>query len=538
MPVLLFVVKTNNLKQENTNIEKPKIEDNTSSMNNKRIAKNTLLLYLRMLLTMGVSLYTSRIVLNALGVEDFGIYNVVGGVVAMFSMLSGSLSAATSRFLTFELGRKDLLKLKKVFSTSVTIHIVLAFIIVLLAESIGVWFLNHKMNIPVDRLTAANWVLQCSIFTFAINLISIPYNASIIAHEKMNAFAYISILQSVLKLAVVYLLLVINHDKLIIYALLLAAVALVIRLIYTIYCKKHFEECHYCFVYDKAMMKEISSFAGWNMIGASSAILRGEGTNILINIFSGSAVNAARGISFQVNNAVSQFVQSFMTAVNPQITKSYASGDHKYMMTLVFQGARFSFYLLLFLSLPILIKTDYILTLWLKVVPDHTILFVRLILVFSIIESLSNPLVTAMLATGNIRKYQIIVGGFQMMNFPVSWLLLKLGFFPEITIIVFIFFSLCCLTSRLVLLKRMIHLQVKNYIKKVLLNVFLVSIVAIIIPTYIAHITNDTFTGFMFTSLSAVCITLLVIYFIGLKSKERAFVLNKVKNINLKMIKR
>lgn len=368
--------------------------------NNKRIAKNTLLLYFRMLFLMAVSLYTSRIVLNALGVEDFGIYNVVGGVVTMFSVLSGSLSAAISRFITYEIGKGNQDKLNKIFSSAVTIQLGLAGIIILLAETIGIWFLNIKMNIPELRMEAANWVFQFSILTFAINLISVPYNACIIAHEKMSAFAYISILEAIGKLAIAYLIVVSPMDKLIFYAILMCIVALIVRFTYGNYCKRHFSECTYHFIWDKQLLKQMFGFAGWNFIGAASAVLRDQGGNVVINLFCGPTVNAARGIAFQVNTAVNQFVTNFMTALNPQITKSYAAGNKEYMMTLIFQGARLSFYMLLLLSLPILINTHYILGLWLKLVPDHAVLFVQLVLIFAMSESISQPLITAMLATG------------------------------------------------------------------------------------------------------------------------------------------
>ena len=314
-----------------------------SSSNNKRIAKNTLLLYFRMLLTMVVSLYTSRVVLGALGVEDYGIYNVVGGVVAMFSMLSGSLSAAISRFITFELGTGNKEKLKRVFSSSVTIQMGLSAIILVLAETVGLWFLNNKMVIPESRMYAANWVFQLSLLTFVINLISIPYNAAIIAHERMSAFAYISIFEAVSKLVVAYCIVISPIDRLILYAIMLTTIAVIIRLIYGSYCKRKFEECTFHFIYDHDLLKQMFGFAGWNFIGASSALLRDQGGNIVINLFCGPAVNAARGIAVQVNTAIHSFVTNFMTALNPQITKSYAGADQKYLMTLLFQGARLSF---------------------------------------------------------------------------------------------------------------------------------------------------------------------------------------------------
>ena len=506
--------------------------------NNKRIAKNTLLLYFRMLFLMAVSLYTSRVVLNALGVEDFGIYNVVGGVVAMFSVLSGSLSAAISRFITYELGKGNQENLNKIFSSAVTIQLGLAGIIILLAETIGIWFLNVKMNIPEVRMEAANWVFQFSILTFAINLISVPYNASIIAHEKMSAFAYISILEAVGKLFIAYLITITPMDKLIFYAILMCVVALIVRFTYGNYCKRHFCECTYHFIWDKQLLKSMFSFAGWNFIGASSAVLRDQGGNVVINLFCGPAVNAARGIAFQVNNAVNQFVVNFMTALNPQITKSYAAGDKGYMMTLIFQGARLSFYMLLLLSLPILVNTHYILALWLKIVPEHAVLFVQLILIFALSESISQPLITAMLATGKIRNYQIIVGGLQMMNLPISYILLRLGYFPEVVIVIAICISQCCLAARLILLRGMIGLSITKYLKNVYLNIIVVCIIAVILPLISAYYIKESFINFILISLIAVICTLSSIYFLGCNNQEREFIHQKLGTIKSKITRK
>ena len=509
-----------------------------TSANNKRIAKNTLLLYFRMLFMMAVSLYTSRVVLNALGVEDFGIYNVVGGVVAMFSILSGSLSAAITRFITYELGTGNKENLKKIFSSSVTIQIGLAVLIILLAEAVGVWFLNVKMNIPDVRMVAANWVFQFSILTFAINLISVPYNASIIAHERMSAFAYISILEAIGKLVIAFLIVISPMDKLIFYAILMCAVALIVRLAYGAYCKRHFEECTYHFIFDKDLLKRMFSFAGWNFIGAISAVLRDQGGNVVINLFCGPAVNAARGIAFQVNNAISGFVTNFMTALNPQITKSYAAGDRDYMMTLIYQGARFSFYMLLLLSLPVLANTHYILGLWLKIVPDHAVLFVQLVLVFAMSESISNPLITAMLATGKIRNYQLVVGGLQMMNLPVSYLLLRMGMFPEVVIVVAIAISQCCLAARLVILRGMIGLSIRKYIKKVYMNVLIVTAIAAILPFLLSMKLEESFLNFVLLCFVALICTVMTIYYVGCDKTERQFILSKLHTIKNKLNKK
>lgn len=509
-----------------------------TSANNKRIAKNTLLLYFRMLFMMAVSLYTSRVVLNALGVEDFGIYNVVGGVVAMFSMLSGSLSAAITRFITYELGTGNQENLRKIFSSSVTIQIGLALLIILLAEAVGVWFLNVKMNIPGTRMVAANWVFQFSILTFAINLISVPYNASIIAHERMSAFAYISILEAIGKLAIAFLIVISPMDKLVFYAILMCAVALVVRFAYGAYCKKHFEECTYHFIFDKELLKRMFVFAGWNFIGATSGVLRDQGGNIVINLFCGPVVNAARGIAFQVNNAISGFVTNFMTALNPQITKSYAAGDRDYMMALINQGARLSFYMLLLLSLPVLVNTHYILSLWLKIVPDHAVLFVQLVLIFAMSESISNPLITAMLATGRIRNYQLVVGGLQMMNLPVSYILLRMGMFPEVVLVVAIAISQCCLAARLLMLRGMIGLSVRKYLKKVYLNVLAVTVIASVLPFLMTNVLTESFLNFILSSFVALICTGITIYYVGCNKVERQFVLNKLYTLKNKLNKR
>lgn len=502
-----------------------------SAANNKQIAKNTLLLYFRMLLTMVVSLYTSRIVLNALGVEDFGIYNVVGGVVAMFSLLSGSLSTAISRFITYELGKGEQGNLNKIFSSAVTIQITLAAIIILFAEFIGMWFLNTQMTIPVSRITASNWVFQISLLTFVINLISIPYNASIIAHEKMSAFAYISILEVVGKLVTAYLITISPIDKLIFYSFLMCIIALVVRFTYGYYCKKHFTECTYSFIWDKQLLKQMFGFAGWNFIGTASAVLRDQGGNILINLFNGPIVNAARGIAFQVNNAIQGFVNNFMIALNPQITKSYAANNHKYMMTLIFQGARLSFYMLLILSLPILLNTQYILEIWLKTVPEHSTLFVQLVLILAMSESISYPLITAIQATGRIRNYQLLVGGLQLLNFPISYCLLHIGFFPEIIMIVAIILTQVCLGARLYMLRKIIKLPTKVFLKKVYLNIIFVSTLSSIIPVLLFRNTPDTLSKFILSSPISVICCIIIIYYIGCNSTERNFILTKTKQI-------
>lgn len=503
----------------------------TNSDNKKRIAKNTLLLYVRMLFLMLVSLYTSRVILNALGVQDFGIYNVVGGVVMMFTVISGSLSGAISRFITFELGKGDKEKLVKVFSASVTIQFFLSLIIVILIESVGVWFLNSKMTIPNGRMIAANWVLQFSIITFVINLISVPYNATIIAHEKMSAFAYISIFEGLGKLGVAFLILISPIDRLIFYSILMCAVAVSVRIMYGYYCKKHFEECIYHFHWDKDILKQMFSFAGWNFIGAASSIFRDQGGNIILNMFFGPAVNAARGIANQVNNAINGFVTNFMTALNPQITKSYAKGDKEYMMSLIYQGSRLSFYMLLLLSLPILASTHYILVIWLKLVPDHAVTFVQLILIFTMSECISNPLITAMLATGKIRDYQIVVGGLQLVNLPAAYICLRLGCIPESVIIVAIILSQCCLGARLIMLRKMIGLSSILFLKKVYFNIISVILFSAIIPVILYFNMEESLTSFIIMTLACLLSSSISIFYIGCNKQERTFAKEKISQV-------
>lgn len=500
------------------------------------IARNTMLLYVRMLFMMLVSLYTSRVVLKVLGVEDFGLYNVVGGVVAMFSLVTGSLSSSISRFLTFWLGKGDKEQLRKIFSTAINIQLCLALLILILSEAAGVWFLNTRMTIPEGRLAAANWVFQCSVLTFLVNLVSLPYNALIIAYERMNVFAYISILEASLKLAAVFLLSAAPSDKLVAYAGLLLGVSVVIRLVYGIYCRRNIPECRYVRIYDKALLGSMVKFAGWNTIGVASAVLKDQGVNIVINLFCGPAVNAARAISVQVNTAAGAFVSNFMTALNPQITKSYAAKDFPYMKALIHQGTRFSFYMLLLLSVPILIETETVLSLWLTVVPAHTVLFVRLILVLAMCDSLSGTLITTMLATGNIRNYQIVVGGLQLLNFPLSYLALKAGLPPESTMMIAIALSAASLFVRLLFLRRMAGLPMGHYLKAVVGNVCVVAACSFLLPLLASRCMAPGWGRLLLTCAVASASTSIAVYWIGCSRAERVVIKEKIIDIKRKFL--
>lgn len=503
---------------------------NQTSDNNKRIAKNTLLLYVRMLFTMAVSLFTSRVILNTLGVEDYGINNVVGGIVTMFSVLSGSLSSSISRFITFELGKGNIERLKTIFSTGVNIQLGMSVLIIIIAEAVGIWFLNTKMNIPTDRMVAANWVFQCAILTFVLNLLSVPYNAAIIAHEKMSAFAYISVVEVSLKLIIVYMLMISPFDRLETYAVLLLLVGAVVRFIYGYYCKRHFEECTYHFVFDKPVLKEMTGFAGWNFLGNGAYMLNTQGVNILMNLYFGVAVNAARGIATQVDAALKQFVNNFTTAVNPQITKSYAQGDLDYMHKLVCRSAKFSAFLMMFFAVPIILETNTILTIWLKTVPDYAVIFLQWIIISSFMDTvLANSLVTSMFATGKIKRYQIIVTTVGCLVFPLSWIAFKLGFEPQVGYILYFIIYTILLFVRLYLLKDMVKLPVMMYIREVLYKLAPIIVVGFAIPGILILTMDAGWLRLILVCLLSVLVTAASEYFIGLSNKEKNFVAEKIK---------
>lgn len=498
--------------------------DNTiKSVNNKRIAKNTLYLFFRQILIMAVNLYASRVILNALGVEDYGLYTAVGGFVAMFGLISNSLTVAISRFLTYEMGANGNKNLNFIFSTALIIQMIIALIVFVIAETIGLWFLNQQMTIPDSRLIASNWVYQLSIISFLVNLLAVPYNATIVAHEKMSAFAYIGIVQAVGILIVACIISISNQDRLIYYTFLITILSIIICLLYWWYCKIKFVECKFCFIWNISLIKKIFSFSGWNFIGAASGLLRDQGLNVLFNIFCGPAVNAARGISMQVNSAVIQFVTNFMTAINPGITKNFAAGNKTQYMSLVFRGAKYSCFLLLILSLPIFAETHYILELWLKIVPKYTVVFVRLALLMGLIEAVSYTLITLMLATGNIKNYQLLVGGVQMICFPIAYLLLKLGYSPDSAIYASIFISIICLGLRLYMLKRMVSLNPLYFLKNVVLNVAIVAVFSMIIPFFIIVNVEEGFIRFFSNSIVCILGASLSICFIGFSKEERLY---------------
>ena len=502
--------------------------------NNKRIMKNTLALYVRMILMMAVSLFTSRVILDTLGVEDYGTYNVVGGIIAMFSAFSGMFSGAISRFLTYELGKSGSSRLNEVFSTSVTIQLGIATVFIIVGEILGLYFLNYQLVIPEDRMVAANWVLQCSIVTFSINLISVPYNAAIIAHEKMSAFAYISIFEVTMKLLIAYTLYISPIDKLISYAILLMLLSVTVRLVYGSYCNRHFSECHYRFKYDKALLKEMSGFAGWNFIGSGAYILNTQGLNVLINMFFGVTLNAARGIANQVDGAIMQLVNNFMTAVKPQITKSIAAGDYSYMESLVCRGSKFGYFLMLLFFVPIYVEAPQILSLWLKTVPDYTVAFVRLAMIASMIDLLGTTISTTVIATGKVKEYYIVIGLFGLLVFPVTYLCFKLGCTPESCYYSFIGVYDFLLYLKLRHANKLVGFPIMKYFKEVLLKIIPITAFSLILTLFVSTLWEETVLRLVYVAIISFLINGIGIYFYGLKKTERKF----LKNLVLQKIKK
>lgn len=502
-----------------------------TSTNNKRIAKNTLMLYVRMLFTMVVSLYTSRVVLQTLGVEDYGIFSVVGGVITMFTFINAAMVSSTQRYLNFELATGNKERLRSVFNMSLQIHALIALLIIILGETIGLWFLMEKLVIPDSRMSAAMWVYQCSIISCAVNIMSAPYNADIIAHEKMSAFAYISILDVSLKLVIVYLLLISPIDKLITYAILTLCVQLLIRYIYSRYCHKHFKESELELRINKPLFKEMSGFAGWSFFGNLASILYTQGLNMMLNIFFGPVVNAARGIAVQVQSAVQQFVSGFQTALNPQITKNYATGNLEQMHSLMFRSARFSFLLLFFLSLPVLLETDFILTLWLKDVPDNAVVFTQIMICISLIYTTANPCVVANQATGKVKVYQMVVGGILLAILPISYIVLKLGAPAYSVFIVHFCVESIAQFSRMFMLRKLIDLPLWQYMKNIYIPIMATVIVAVICPLLV-HLQMDAgWQRFFAVGFTCVVSVGLSAFFIGFTRHERQFFWDKALRI-------
>lgn len=484
-----------------------------------------------MALTMAVSLYTSRIVLDVLGASDYGLYNVVGGVVAMMGFLNGSISAGTSRFIAYELGKGDYNKLRSVFNVCLVSHGLIALIVFILAETVGLWFVNTQMVFETNRTIAVNVVYQTSIFTAMLQFVQMPYTADLIAHEKMDIYAYVSIVDVVLKLIMVFVLQALhNVDTLIIYALMIFSIQLVINGIYRVYCHKQYSESHWYFVKDIKQYKEIFSFAGWDIIGGLCVITQGQGINILLNLYFGPVVNAARAVSYQIQGAFSQFTNNFMLAVNPEIIKSYARKEYDSMIKLINDSSLYSFFLLLLFVMPVIFKIDVLLNVWLKEVPEHTVEFTNIILITTMIRAIARPIINGTHATGDIKALNLYAGGLGLLPLPVSWLALKLGA-PSITVfLIILLWGVFANIAEIVIFKmKMPEFSVMNHLKYVYLRCIFISFITIIPVYYINTLFANNFIGFCGYYCIALILCSIIVFYCGLTSSLRSTIKNKIK---------
>ena len=489
----------------------------------KRIAKNTLLLYIRMLVMMAITLYTSRIVLHLLGVEDFGIYNLVGGIVVMFSFLNSAMAVSTQRFLNYEIGKGGECNVQKILSTSLIIHFFLILLIILLAETIGLWFLNVKLNIPAERLTAANWVYQFSVFTFCINILRVPYQAAIIAYERMAFYAYLSIVEVILQLSIVYILVVSEFDQLIIYAGLLFVVAWIIYFISYFFCRFKFTTIRFQFTWEKSSLKKITSFSGWSLLGSLANVGAQQGINMLLNIFYGVAINASVGIANQVSSAIYRFISNFSVAYQPQIVQLYAAEKRYELINLVFKSSKFSYFLFLILSVPVFAYCEPILQFWLGTVPEYSAGFCRLIILYLLFDAASAPLWISVQATGKIRNYQIFMSILILLNLPFSYLCLRAGLSPYSVWLIRFLLNIIAYLFRFVYLKRVMDFSPVDYLKKVVFVIFIVTFLVIPIPWCLVYITDKPW-GIILGIIVSLFSTVSIVYFIGLTKSETDFV--------------
>ena len=497
--------------------------------NNKRIIKNTLMLYVRMLISMVISLYTARVILGSLGVEDYGIYSVIGGFVTSLSIFTSALAVSISRFITYGLGNGNIIEQKQIFSTSIFIQLVVVVVILLIAETAGLWFMNTKLVIPENRMFAANWVYQFSVISFLVSIIGIPYSAAITAHEKMSAYAFIGLIDAFVKLVIAFTINISPIDRLIWYGVLLMFSTVGIQGLFMVYCLRNFQECKCCLKPNHLKLSKMLGFSGWTVLGGIAPIIRDQGGTIILNIFFGPVVNAARGIANQVCVTINSFVVNFQSAVNPQIIKNYASGDYGNLKQLVFASSKYSCYILLVLAIPVAINLSYLLKLWLQEYPVHTESFIFLVLIFNVFEAMSNPFITAAVAVGRMKKYQLRVAPLVIMNLPISYIALKHGCIPEIVFIISIAISILTLFVRLHFLATYVSIDIFDFLKDVLIRVSITSVVAYTIPYYVNLFFDASFFSFVFISFFSVVISFMIILFVGCTEVERDIIIKIIK---------
>lgn len=503
--------------------------------NNKRIAKNTMFLYFRMIVIMVIRLYSSRVLLDELGVDDYGLYNVIGGMVVMFSFINNAMTDSTQRFLTFELGKSNFKQLAVVFRTSIYIHCVVAVVLFCLLECFGCWFVYNKMNIPDGRTSACLCVMHLSILTTALKIVVVPNNALIIAHEKMKIFAGISIMEAFLLLLSLLSLSLFNHDKLILYGGFVLAVQLIVSAVYYMYCLNNFQETRHKEAVNKSTFVEMLKFASWNMCGNMAQLFSTHGLNMMLNVFFSPAVNAARGVAVVVQGAVGQFVGSFQSALNPQITKSYATNDKLRLKGLIFFSSKITFFLLLIVTLPLYLEADFVLNVWLKEVPQLSVVFFRLIVFVTIVEAIINPINVAVAATGKIKVYQLVNGGVTLLVLPVSYLFFMNGFPPVTAFLIQV--VLCVLSSifRLLIAKFLLDLDIDGYVWEVCTKCIMVAILSIVVPYYVLTIIDSSWIRFVIVICLSLLSSLMFMFGVGINGHERKMIksvlISKISNI-------
>ena len=504
-----------------------------SQVDAHRALKNSLFLFARMVVVLFIGLYTSRVVLRTLGFEDYGIYNVVGSVVLFFTFLNTALTGATSRFLTYELGGGDPKKLRRTFSMAVNAHIMLALLMVLLLEAGGVWFINHKLNIAPERMAAANWCFQLSVLSLAINVMAVPFSSSIIAHEHMNYYALVSILESLLKLGAVFTLVAVKSDKLIAYSALLLGVTVIVRLMYALYCHFRLKDCRYERCFDTKLLGQFASFSGYSLLTSSADGITIQSRNIFFNWFTGLLANAAMGVANQVIGVINGFVDTFTQAISPQIIKSYASGNWNYFMRLIFSSAKLNFILFALVSFPVALNMDFLLGIWLGEFPPYAGPFILAILVYTIFDVIQQPLWSAIHATGNIKVHEILMSSIKVLVIPATYFALKSGLSPVTALYIWAGFNVVCAIVRTIYAHFLINLSLRDYLKKVIIPILTVSLLAIPLPLWLSTVISNGWIKLFVTGILSVITICLAGYLVGLDSQERVFVssLGPVKRI-------
>lgn len=486
-----------------------------------------------MLFMMAIGLFTSRVILNALGISDMGLMSVAGSVITMFTFLNATLTSGTQRFISYAIGENNAQRLRAVFKSAMTLHLLLAIIIFFLGETLGLWYVYNKLNVEPGRFQAAMWCYQLSIISTVVGMVQLPFNSALIAHEKMNIYAYMTIFDAVFKLLAAYLIQIVCFDRLIFYSILIFAAELLSTFLYNLYCRKHFKECSFSFGYDKGIFRNMLSFSSWNTLGCLAAMGQGTGVNLIINSFCGTVVNGARGIAFQTNGWVTRFVENFMVALNPQIIKSYASGDIQRMSSLVINGARFGCYLFLLLGIPLFVEIEFVLKLWLGQCPEHTVAFMRIVMIETLFKTMGTPTVTAMHATGQMKLLNITVGSILLLIVPVSYVCFRLGLSPEQVLLINIIPWIVVPFIRVFLVKKYSQgkFPVGQYLYQVVLKTTVMALL-MFVPIWLFSYYMQSYTDWIRFCAIFTCslvFSAMVIYYIGLEQKYRILLVEKLK---------